>query len=135
MPAISTSQVAAPAFIAAATGRKVYQQFQLSGQRVHMTDMTIHPEGELIGVTVGEIQKTREVNIVMHQGAAEVNVNPGPDLTLAAGDVILVIAPMEHLVALEARNHQNNHNHGRNHQKLTVTAPGAPKSPLDQSAH
>ena len=32
MPTISTSQVAAPAFIAAATGRKIYQGFQLAGQ-------------------------------------------------------------------------------------------------------
>ena len=39
MPTISTSQVAAPAFIAAATGRKIYQGFQLAGQYVHFTDI------------------------------------------------------------------------------------------------
>jgi len=43
MPAISTSQVAAPAFIAAATGRKVYQGFQLAGQYVHLTDRARGP--------------------------------------------------------------------------------------------
>ena len=47
MPTISTSQVAAPAFIAAATGRKIYQGFQLAGQYVHFTDLTICPTGRL----------------------------------------------------------------------------------------
>ena len=44
MPTISTSQVAAPAFIAAATRPKVYQGFQLAGQYVHLTDLTICPD-------------------------------------------------------------------------------------------
>ena len=68
MPTISTSQVAAPAFIAAATGRKVYQGFQLAGQYVHLTDLTISPTGKLAGRTVGEIQADKQINIVMHQG-------------------------------------------------------------------
>lgn len=122
MPAISTSQVAAPAFVAAATGRKVYQEFQLAGKLVHMTDLTVQPDGELVGLTVGEIQKTNIVNIVMHQGAEGVNVNPGHQIVMAPGDVVLVIAPMEQLVALEALNHPNNH--GRNHHKVVV-APAA----------
>jgi Trk K+ transport system NAD-binding subunit len=123
MPAISTSQVAAPAFVAAATGRKVYQEFQLAGKMVHMTDLTVHPEAGLIGLTVGEIQKAEGVNIVMHQGAEGVNVNPGHDVVMAPGDVILVIAPMEQLVALEARNQAN---HARNQHRLTVAAPNRP---------
>jgi Trk K+ transport system NAD-binding subunit len=121
MPAISTSQVAAPAFIAAATGRKVYQPFTLSGKMVHMTDLTIDPHGELIGVTVGDLQKDNQVNVVMHQGAEGVNVNPGPTIPMAPGDVILVIAQMEQLVALEVRNRPNHH-HGHNHQKPAVAS-------------
>ena len=49
MPAISTSHVAAPAFIAAATGRKVYQVFRLADQLVHMTDIVVVPESGLTG--------------------------------------------------------------------------------------
>ena len=55
MPAISTSQVAAPAFIAAATGRKVYHGFQLAGQYVHLTDLAIQPTGLLAGRSVREV--------------------------------------------------------------------------------
>ena len=102
MPTISTSQVAAPAFIAAATGRKIYQGFHLAGQYVHFTDMTICPTGRLVGVSVGEIQADKRVNIVMQHGAAGVNVNPDPDIVLQAGDTVLVIAPIDELLNLES---------------------------------
>jgi len=45
------------------------------------------------------------VNIVMHQGPSGVNVNPGHDIALGPGDSILVIAPMDRLLALERLNH------------------------------
>jgi Trk K+ transport system NAD-binding subunit len=104
MPAISTSQVAAPAFIAAATGRKIYQEFQLAEQSVHLTDLTLAPNSRLVGRTVGDIQADKRINIIMHQGTGEVNVNPDPATVLAAGDTILVIAPMDPLLELEALN-------------------------------
>jgi Trk K+ transport system NAD-binding subunit len=104
MPVVSTSQVAAPAFIAAATGRKVYQGFQLADQHVHLTDVVISPKGGLVGLTVAEIQADKKLNIVMHQGAGGVNVNPDPDNILAAGDTILVIAPIDSLLNLEQMN-------------------------------
>jgi voltage-gated potassium channel len=116
MPTISTSQVAAPAFIAAATGRKIYQGFQLAGQYVHFTDITICPTGRLVGVSVGEIQSDKRINIVMQQGALGVNVNPDPDIVLEPGDTILVIAPMEALLTLESMNQvhgSSSHQHAK----------------------
>jgi voltage-gated potassium channel len=104
MPTISTSQVAAPAFIAAATGRKIYQGFQLAGQYVHFTDMTICPTGKLVGRSVGDIQSDKRINIVMHQGSTGVHVNPDPDILLEPSDTILVIAPMPALLTLESLN-------------------------------
>jgi Trk K+ transport system NAD-binding subunit len=118
MPTISTSQVAAPAFIAAATGRKVYQAFQLAGQEVHLTDIVICPTGRLVGRTISELQSDKRINVVMHQSTCTgaVNVNPDPDLALAPDDTILVIAPMEPLLALEAVNQAPacaEHNHAK----------------------
>jgi voltage-gated potassium channel len=104
MPTISTSQVAAPAFIAAATGRKIYQGFQLAGQYVHFTDLTICPTGRLVGLSVGDLQSDKRINIVMQQGSLGVNVNPDPHIVLEPGDTILVIAPMDALLTLEAMN-------------------------------
>lgn len=104
MPGISTAHVAAPAFIAAATGRKIYQEFQLSGQTVHLTDMVISAEGGLRGRSVGELQADKIFNVVMHQGPAGVNLNPNGDVVLGPDDTILVIAPMDRLLALEEEN-------------------------------
>lgn len=104
MEVISTTQVAAPAFIAAATGRKVYQGFHLSGQFVHLTDITVCEGGKLVGLTVDDLQSKMRVNVVMHQGKSGVNVNPGGHIVLEEGDTILVIAPMEPLLELETAN-------------------------------
>src|SRR4051812_422383 len=104
MPTVSTSQVAAPAFIAEALGHKVYQGFHLAGQYVHLTDLVISPTGKLAGLTVGELQSDKKINIVMHQGPQGVNVNPDAEIILAPSDTILVIAPAESLLELERLN-------------------------------
>jgi Trk K+ transport system NAD-binding subunit len=104
MPAISTSQVAAPAFIAAATGRKVYHDFHLGDQHLHLIDVTVAAGGNIAGRTVGDVQTQHGVNIVMLRGPRGVEVNPGHDVPLALDDTILVIAPMPRLRQLEAAN-------------------------------
>ncbi len=104
MPAISTAQVSAPAFIAAATGRRIYQDFQLAGQHLYLIDLTVCPGGGLVGRRVGEIQADKQVNIVMHNGPSGVNVNPGHSIVFGPGDEVLVIAPMARLIELEAQN-------------------------------
>ena len=104
MPAISTSRVAAPAFIAAATDRKVYTELQLDAQQVHLVDMTVKPGSALVGRKVGEIQSEKHVNIVMYRGPTGVNVNPSHDTVLQPNDTVLVIAPMDRLLCLEDAN-------------------------------
>lgn len=105
MPAVVTSQVSAQAFIAAATGRKVYHDFQLDGSYLHLTDVSVRADGQLGGQTVGAAQKSYGINIVMHRGSSGVAINPPHDAVLGAGDTLLVIAPMSCLVALEEANH------------------------------
>jgi Trk K+ transport system NAD-binding subunit len=123
MPTISTSQVAAPAFIAAATGRKIYQGFQLAGRYVHFTDITICPTGRLVGITVGEIQADKQINVVMQQGACGVNVNPDPEIVLEAGDTILVIAPMDALLTFESMNQPHKPSVRSSHEVKTLIIP------------
>jgi Trk K+ transport system NAD-binding subunit len=104
MPAISTARVSAPAFIRAATCRRIYQDFELGGRHLHLIDLTVAAGSRLVGRTIGEVQADVQVNAVMHLGAAGVDVNPGHDVVLAAGDELLVIAPIDRLRALEAEN-------------------------------
>ena len=104
MAAISTSQVSATAFVAAATGRRVYQELKLGDERLHLIDLTVHPGSWLCGRHVGEVQSEKAVNIVMHRGGGGVHVNPSHDVMLETGDTLMVIAPMECLMELEGVN-------------------------------
>jgi Trk K+ transport system NAD-binding subunit len=104
IPVISTAQVSAPTYVAAATGRKVYQELRLGGQHVYLADLTIREAGKLVGHSVGQIQKEEHVNIVMHRGPGGVNVNPGHEIVFRPGDEILVIAPIAALLELEEAN-------------------------------
>jgi len=101
LPAVSTAKVSAPAFVAAATGRRVYSDFELAGSHLHLIDLKIREDSRLVGRSVGEIQADREVNIVMHHGRAGTNVNPAHSVRLETGDEILAIAPIDRLVELE----------------------------------
>jgi voltage-gated potassium channel len=107
MPAISTSRVAAPAFIAAATDRKVYTELQLEGEQVHLVDVVVRPGSSLVGRTVGQVQSDRVVNIVMHRGPKGVQVNPSHEVVLGPSDTLLVIAEMDRLLELDAANLSN----------------------------
>jgi Trk K+ transport system NAD-binding subunit len=107
MPAISTAHVAAPAFVAAATGRRLYQDFELAGRHLHLIDLTIASGGGLDGRSVGYVQENLGVNIVMYHHEAVVNVNPQHDLGLAAGDELLVIGTLGELMHLEEVNRRN----------------------------
>ena len=104
MPAISTSRVAAPAFIAAATDLKIYTDLHLDGQHVHLIDLTVRAGSSLVGHSVGDVQTQFNVNIVMHRGTGGVNINPNHETILAPLDTVLVIAPMNQLVDLESAN-------------------------------
>jgi Trk K+ transport system NAD-binding subunit len=104
MPAISTSRVSAPAFIAAATGRRLYQDFKLGGQLLHIVDLRVNAACPLVGKTVGEMQSDRRINIVMHRGAEGVSVNPAADIVFSPGDDLVVIAPIDQVLELETLN-------------------------------
>ena len=62
MPTISTSQVAAPAFIAAATGRKICQGFRLAGQV-----RSLHRPHNLPDQPAGRIERGRNPGRQAHQ--------------------------------------------------------------------
>lgn len=104
LPAISTSSVSAPAFIAAATGRAVYHSFQLGNQRLHIADFVLIPGSRLCGRTVGDIQGDNGVNVVMHMANGHTDVNPAHSILLKEGDHMMVIAPLDQIRRLQEMN-------------------------------
>ena len=95
--AISTSQVSAPAFVAAATGRAVLHTFQIEGKTVHVADLKVD---RLAGRSVADVQKAFGVSVVVHKGA----LAPDAARPLQSGDTVVVAAPAEKIRAVEAAN-------------------------------
>lgn len=101
LPVVSTSQVSAPAFVAAATGRSVYHSFQLDGRTIHVADFSVERLGER---TILDLEREFDVSVVLHKGAAGSDLNPDPPRTVRKGDTIVVVAPMEKIRRMEAAN-------------------------------
>jgi voltage-gated potassium channel len=101
MPVISTSQVSAPAFVAAVTGRTVRQCFQVEGQTIHVADLRIL---KLPSLSVAALQKQYGVSVVLHKGKVGIAGLPDPDSQVQRGDTIVVAAPIERMQQLEEAN-------------------------------
>ena len=101
MPVISTSQVSAPAFVAAVTGRSVHQCFQLDGQTIHVADLKIR---NLPVQSVAALQKQFGVSVVLHRGREGDASLPAPEANIQRGDTIVVAAPIERMHQLEEAN-------------------------------
>src|SRR5688572_18229057 len=102
MPAISTSQTAVPAFIAAATGRSVYQSIRLEGQDLRMADIDVGPSG-LAGRPVSELLSQHDLSVVLLRRSGKSDINPEAQTVLQAGDKIVLLGPVARIADFEAR--------------------------------
>lgn len=101
LKAISISQVSAPAFVAAATDRHVLHAFELDGQMIHVADLRAQ---RLSGRKIDDIQHEYDVSIVMHKSAKMTDYAPHHENPIEAGDMIVVMAPLEKIHRMEAAN-------------------------------
>jgi len=103
MPAISTSQTAVPAFIAAATGRSVYQSIRLDGQDLHLADIDVGPSSPLAGRPVSELLSLYDLNVVLLRRDGKSDVNPEAPTVLKPGDKIVVLGPVSRIADFEVK--------------------------------
>lgn len=101
MPVISTSQVSAPAFVAAVTGRSVHQCFQMDGQTIHVADLRVF---RLTERTVAALQKEFGVSVVLHKRNREGAAMAESESPIQAGDTLVVAAPVDRMRKLEEAN-------------------------------
>jgi Trk K+ transport system NAD-binding subunit len=101
LPVISTSQVSAPAFVAAVTDRTVHQCFQLDGQTIHVADVRVF---RLPVQTVSALQKAFGVSVVLHKKGTAGAALPDPESRIQGGDTIVVAAPIDRMHQLEEAN-------------------------------
>jgi voltage-gated potassium channel len=101
MPVISTSQVCAPAFVAAVTGRSVRQCFQIDGQTIHIADLRV---SQLPARTVAALQKEFGVSVVLHRRNRTGAEPADPESPVQTGDTLVVAAPADRMKKLEEAN-------------------------------
>ena len=101
LPAISTSQVSAPAFVAAATGRAVLHAFQIDGTTLHVADLRV---ARLAGQTAAQLRKAFGASVAVHVSARGGTLEPDPARAFETGDTLVLAAPIEKVRALEEAN-------------------------------
>ncbi|MFN2186920.1 MAG: phosphate acyltransferase, partial [Anaerolineae bacterium] len=98
--AFSTSALAAPAFAAAATRAKIDQSFYLDDVLMNVARAMIQEGSTLDGRTVAWAEDELDLTIVMHETSDAIDPHPAPDVTLRAGDCVVVFASLESLARL-----------------------------------
>jgi voltage-gated potassium channel len=98
--AFSTSALAAPVFAAAATRARIDQSFYLDDVLMNVARATIAPNSPLIGHSVAWVEKELDLTVVLHEGQGTTDPHPAPDVSLCAGDCLVVFASLESLARL-----------------------------------
>jgi Trk K+ transport system NAD-binding subunit len=104
METFSTTAISAPVFAAAATDRNVVHSFYLGEQMLSIAQLTIETGSGLAGKSVQEIEGRFDASIVVLMRSKEIDFHPAPDVRIAAGDRIGVLASMRILTDIEKAN-------------------------------
>lgn len=101
---LSTTNLAAPSFAASALGIDATQTLQINGEDYSMIRLHVTPGSFMDGKTIGELQESEDMDIVLHSAAA-VEVHPAKDLIVKAGDTLVLFARHAKVAAVVGRNH------------------------------
>lgn len=98
--AFSTSALAAPIFAAAATRAQIDYSFYVDDVLLNVARTTVQAGSALEGCTVSRVEQELDLTIILHQGPDSIDLHPAPDVTLRAGDRLVVFASLEPLARL-----------------------------------
>lgn len=98
--AFSTSALAAPVFAAAATRAQIESSFYVDDVLMNVARTTIQAGSPLEGRTIGEVEREFDLTVALHKGPRGLDAHPAPEVTLSAGDCIVVFASLESLARL-----------------------------------
>jgi len=93
--AFSTSALAAPIFAAAATRAQIDYSFYVDDELLNVARTVVQEGSGLEGRTIAQVEKELDITIVLHKGADGLDLHPAPDITLRAGDCLVVFASLE----------------------------------------
>ena len=98
--AFSTSALAAPIFAAAATRAQIDYSFYVDDVLLNVARTTVQAGSAMEGRTIAQVEQELDLTIILHQGPDGLDLHPAPDVTLRAGDRLVVFASLEALARL-----------------------------------
>ncbi len=112
--AFSTSALAAPVFAAAATRAQIEHSFYVAGVLMNVARVSVRDGSALDGRTVAQVERDLDISIISRGEQDDLDLHPAPDVTLCAGDCLVVFASLEALAGLREMNGERpNSNRGR----------------------
>lgn len=102
--AFSTSALSAPIFAAAAMRMDIRHSFYLGDTLLNLSELVIQPGSRLAGFSVERLEKEMEISIVCYQQGDLTDLHPAPNLPIAPGVKLLLLASLETLQQLKKMN-------------------------------
>jgi Trk K+ transport system NAD-binding subunit len=103
---ISSSDQAAPAFAGVAVGIEITQTLTINGVDYSMINLTVEPDSFVEGMSVASLQSDNDMDVVLHGRGDDVRVHPEGEISVQAGDALVIFARHDRIVDLVARNRQ-----------------------------
>jgi voltage-gated potassium channel len=87
----STSEIAAPEFVAAAVNLHLAQPVNLGNDNYLIARLMIHPQSPFINTPIHKINELEDTTVLLHCRANVINVPPDTSVRLKAGDEIVIL--------------------------------------------
>ena len=95
--ALSGTGMAAPVFAAAAAGADVTNPISVEGQQLSLARLSINPEAEFAGKSVGFVEDNYHLSIVLVRHDHKSDMHPTDNKLLSSGDMLAVLGGPEQL--------------------------------------
>lgn len=102
---ISSSALAAPALVSAASTKAIMHTIPVGNQLMHFAQINVHPRGRLAGKSVSELEETFRLSIVLRKSEnGQMDQHPPGNIQIHSGDMLILLAPLENLSRLNKEN-------------------------------
>jgi len=101
---LSSSDLSAPVFAGAALGMEITKTVTVAGVEYSLIRLLIEKKSFMMNRTVGDLQRTEDMDIVLHVRGTITEVQPKHDVVVNVGDTLVIFARHDRILSVVARN-------------------------------
>ena len=105
--AMSATGMAAPAFASAAAGVDISTPIAVEGQALSLARLNVNQNSKLVGKSVGEIEGTYDISIVLLRRDDQSDFHPSAERCLEAGDTLAILGGPAEISATVNHNNES----------------------------